>query len=166
MELNFRDPPSMPEQFNHWIQEQEAKSIWHSLHQMTLHTRHAVYTACAAADLSHVTDSLLDTMTDNTNIGNNRQHLMHSMQPNEGPSWSVIEAGTTLQSNRLTLGLWSCTPSDTSSPIQIPATAGPQLPDHHSCDWQYTYTQPGAMLDCTVEQTWVASTAIQHHMPS
>jgi len=45
---------------------------------MTPHTRHAAYTARAAADLSRVTDRLTDT----ANIGKNSQHLMHSMQDN------------------------------------------------------------------------------------
>jgi len=37
---------------------EEAKSIWQRLHRMTPHTRHVAYTACAAADLSRVTDRL------------------------------------------------------------------------------------------------------------
>jgi len=44
---------------------------------MTPQTRHAAYTARAAADLSLVTDKLTDT----ANIGKNSQHIMHSMQP-------------------------------------------------------------------------------------
>jgi len=38
---------------------------------------HTAYTACAATDLSRMTDILTDT----ANIGKNSQHLMHSMQP-------------------------------------------------------------------------------------
>jgi len=44
---------------------------------MTPYTWHAVYTACAADDLSHVTDGQTDTV----DIGKNGQHLMHSLQP-------------------------------------------------------------------------------------
>jgi len=40
--------------------KQEAKGIWRRLHRMTLHTRHAAYTARAADDLSRVTDRLTD----------------------------------------------------------------------------------------------------------
>jgi len=47
------------------------------LHPMTPRIRHAAHTARAAADLSRVTDRLTAT----ANIGNNSQHIMHSMQP-------------------------------------------------------------------------------------
>jgi len=47
---------------------------------MTLRKWHAAYTACAAADLSHMTDRLTDT----ANIGNNSQHLMHSRDAFDG----------------------------------------------------------------------------------
>jgi len=56
--------------------KQKAKGIWRRLHRMTPRTRHAAYGARAAADLSRVTDRQTDA-----NIGNNSQHLMHSMQP-------------------------------------------------------------------------------------
>jgi len=48
---------------------------------MTPHTRHAAYTARAAADLGGATDRLTDRQTDPANIGRNSEHLMHSMQP-------------------------------------------------------------------------------------
>jgi len=67
------------------LQLQEAKGIWRRLHRMTLCTRHVVYTAHAAADLSRVTDRQTDTM----NTDNNSQHLMHSMQPKMAPLISV-----------------------------------------------------------------------------
>jgi len=52
--------------------KQEAKGIWQRLHRMTPRTRHAAYTARAAADLSCVTDRLTDRQTDTANIGKNR----------------------------------------------------------------------------------------------
>jgi len=52
---------------------------------MTLHTWNMAYIARAATDLSHVTDRLTDTV----NIGHNSQHLMPSMQPNNG-TWILI----------------------------------------------------------------------------
>jgi len=63
--------------------KQEAKGISRRLHGMTPRTRHAAYTARAAADLSRVTD----WQTDTANIGNNSQHLMHSMQPKKLETW-------------------------------------------------------------------------------
>jgi len=60
---------------------------------MTLRTRHATYTARAAADLSRVTD----WQTDTANIGNNSQHLMNSMQPkndHDTASWRPLSVTT------------------------------------------------------------------------
>jgi len=48
---------------------------------MTPRTRHAAYTAHAAADFSRVTDRPTDRLTDTANIGKNSLLLMHSMQP-------------------------------------------------------------------------------------
>jgi len=50
---------------------------------MTLRTRHAAYTARAAADSSRVTDRQTDRQTDTAIIGRNRQHLIHSVQPDK-----------------------------------------------------------------------------------
>jgi len=46
---------------------------------MTPHTQHAVYTAHIAADLSCMTDRLIDRHCEHRK---NSQHLMHLMQPN------------------------------------------------------------------------------------
>jgi len=40
--------------------KQEAKGMWRRLHRMTPRTWQAAYTACAAADLSRVTDRQTD----------------------------------------------------------------------------------------------------------
>jgi len=41
------------------------------------------------AQLSHVTDRLMDGQTDTANTGNNSLHLMHSMQPNNGSMCAI-----------------------------------------------------------------------------
>jgi len=74
--------------------------IWRRLHGMTPRTRHAVYTARAAADLSRVTDRRTDRLTDTANIGNNSQHLMHSMQPNKIVSnWLLLSESSSADTN-------------------------------------------------------------------
>jgi len=55
------------------VNRQEVKGIWQRLHRMTPRTQHAAYTACAAADLSRVTDR----QTRRTSV----RMIMHSMQP-------------------------------------------------------------------------------------
>jgi len=50
------------------LYKQKAECIWQKLHRMTPHTRHAVYSARAAADLSHVTNRQFSTSIYNTQL--------------------------------------------------------------------------------------------------
>jgi len=65
---------------------------------------HTANTACAATDLSHVTDR----QTDTANIGKNSLHLMHSMKTNNNNDEFVPIAVETLStmndSDRVLLG--------------------------------------------------------------
>jgi len=68
--------------------KQKAKGIWQRLHQMAPSTRHTAYTACAAADLSCMTDRL--TTEKQTDIGKNSQQLTHSTQLKKSASYLLL----------------------------------------------------------------------------